>query len=233
MDGYQRRSNPPWVLHTKEPVDNSHEVDLPTLCQEATKEIFDNRIFREVYKVVYVESQWKRIHKFSARRIGRILNETRIKTGIFQQWSKVDRLKDWVYLILQGLHCKPYRVQNSSHYSWGAAGSPEGGWMMVTFSGGRKSWQNAFLQLPWWRGLCFWTAMLTRKWKESLWRTDINLSNFNHTLSSWLPRITMQDFAQWGSKFLSLLIVRTHMVGIAWGVPFSPRARYLPRVILQ
>jgi hypothetical protein len=44
---------------------------------------------------------------------------------------------------------------------------------------------------------------------------------FVHALSSWLPRMTMQDFAQRGQRFSSFLMVRTHIVGIAQGAPFS------------
>ena len=57
-------------------------------------------------------------------------------------------------------------------------------------------------------------------------------SDLDQTLSLWLPRTTMRDFASCGRKFSSRFIVNTHIAGMAQGAPFSRRARYLPKVDL-
>ncbi len=109
-------------------------------------------------------------------------------------------------------------AQKKPIFFWGSAsGSSEGGRTILTLSGGRIPWQNLFLQLPWQRGRCFCTASLMKKWSELPKSTGANLSNLDQTLFLWLPISMTQDLAQRGSKFLSCLIVRTHMVVIACG----------------
>ena len=44
------------------------------------------------------------------------------------------------------------------------------------------------------------------------------------------PKTTIRDLARRGIMFSSFLIVRTHMIGMARGAPFSRSAQYSPRV---
>jgi hypothetical protein len=61
-------------------------------------------------------------------------------------------------------------------------------------------------------------GLLTKNWCVTL--------RFRQERSTRLPRMTMRDFARSGMRFSSFLMVRTHMVGMALGAPFSRKARY-------
>ncbi len=63
-------------------------------------------------------------------------------------------------------------------------------------------------------------------------RTGAYLSDLDHLQFWGFSKMTIQEFAQNGLSILSGLIVRTHIVGMALGVPFSQRALYSARNIL-
>ena len=99
-----------------------------------------------------------------------------------------------------------------------ALGSPSGGLTIVTSSGGRSPLQTkAFLTSPCLRVQRFSTAVLTRKWRNSDQSTEAYRCGFDQTCSLWLPRTSIWDSARSGKRFSSLLMVRTHIVEIAWG----------------
>ena len=50
-------SNPPGEMHTKEPVNTAHEVNLVTGAQETAEESLHSRIFVEVNKIVNIEPE--------------------------------------------------------------------------------------------------------------------------------------------------------------------------------
>ena len=131
----------------------------------------------------------------------------------------------------RGLHRQPYRVFWSNRYSsFAASRSPEGGKTIVTSSGGRTPWQKVFLQSPCLRPRQCWTARLMRKWRLSKQWTGANQLLLDQLRHSPLPKTTIWDLAQRGNSWLSFLIVKTHIVGIALGEPFSCKAQHLPRV---
>ncbi len=111
-----------------------------------------------------------------------------------------------------------------------ASRSPEGRQTIVTSSGGRIPWQKAFLQSPCLSPRQQCTARLTRKRRLSNQRTGEKQSLFDQSWHSQFPKTTILDLAWSGMSCLSFFIVRTHIVGIAFGVPFSRNALYSPRV---
>ncbi len=64
-------------------------------------------------------------------------------------------------------------------------------------------------------------------------RTGAYCSNLDHMRSSWFLRTTIQDLVQNGLSILPGLIIRTHILGMALGAPFSQRALYSARNILS
>ncbi len=76
------------------------------------------------------------------------------------------------------------------------------------------------------------TAMLKMSCRMSGRRTGAYFSDLVQIQSLWLPRTTIHALAQWGCIILSGLIVSTHIVGMAWGAPFSHKALYSARMSL-
>ena len=88
-------------------------------------------------------------------------------------------------------------------------------------------WQKAFLQSPCFKPRRCCAARLTRKRRLSKRRTGAKQSHFDQSRPSRLPKTTIRDLARSGLRFLSFLIVKTHIVGMALGAPFSQKGSVL------
>jgi hypothetical protein len=77
----------------------------------------------------------------------------------------------------------------------------------------------------WWRSI----AILRISCMVSGQRTGAYFSDLDQTQSLWFPRIPIQDLALKRLSISSGLIVRTHIVGMVFGAPFSCSAQYWAR----
>ena len=60
MDGNGRRCDTPGEVDPKKPFYNPHEIHFASFTQKTTEESFNSRVFREVNKVMDIESKGKR-----------------------------------------------------------------------------------------------------------------------------------------------------------------------------
>ena len=96
---------------------------------------------------------------------------------------------------------------------------------MVVLSFGNLALQTAFLQSPCLRIQQFLVAIEVRRRREEYCRTGAYFSLFAQRRFSRFPRTTMRDLARLGAMFSSLLVVMTHMEGIALGKPLGRQQR--------
>ena len=57
MDRNRGRRDSPREMNSKEPLNNTHEIDFASLSQQTAEQSFDGRIFGKVHEVVNVETK--------------------------------------------------------------------------------------------------------------------------------------------------------------------------------
>jgi hypothetical protein len=57
MDRNRVRRDSPREMNSKEPLNNTHEIDFASLSQQMAEQSFDGRIFGKVHEVVNVETE--------------------------------------------------------------------------------------------------------------------------------------------------------------------------------
>ena len=83
------------------------------------------------------------------------------------------------------------------------------------------------MQSPCFKPRRHWVARLTRYRMLSKRKTGAKRSFFDHSRFYLLPKTTIRDFARRGMRFLSFLIVKTHIVRMAFGAPFFAQSSVL------
>ena len=82
-------------------------------------------------------------------------------------------------------------------------------------------------------GVVFFNCKASKEMEGILTKNRCKQSLLLQIRSSRFLSATILDFTKRGRRFLSFLIVNTHIVGIALGAPFLRRVQYSPRVFFS
>jgi hypothetical protein len=95
----------------KEPFNNTHKVHLATLGGKTKEESFNRRIFRELDKVIDVETKGQRHQCDNRQRIQGVKYKSCIETQVLKQWGEPDQPEDGVNFVIPMLRAAPKSVE--------------------------------------------------------------------------------------------------------------------------
>jgi hypothetical protein len=87
-------------VNAQKPFDNTHKINLATLCKKTAEERLHSGILREVYKVIDVKTKGERARWLHSWWVRWILNKTRIEARVFKWWSETNRDKNHIDFII-------------------------------------------------------------------------------------------------------------------------------------